>query len=121
MKVDEEQEYAPTRITDAKKGVGKKTSDHNVFLTNFKLPWNKESTTQRNSSFNLKNKECQKTFKEATTNTNTLSKVFEEEHDLDEAVDKFLKRLNKILHKCFKKIGPKMKKNEIQEELYNRW
>ena len=62
VKVDEEQEYAPTRMTETKKGkkVEKKMSDHNVILTKFKMSWNKESKPERNSSFNLKNKECQK-------------------------------------------------------------
>ena len=122
MKVDEKREYAPTRITPTKKGVEKQESDHNVLITKFKMPWNKQGKKEKNNLFNLKNVECQKEFKEATSNNDHLSKVFEENEDLDEAVNKFLKRINKLLHKCFRKIGVKRRNtNEAQEILYNRW
>ena len=72
--------------------------------------------------FNLKNKECQRLFMTETTNTNVLSKPFEDEPNLEVATDKFFKRLNKMLHKCFKKIGVKNEKiNETFERMYNKW
>ena len=122
MIVDEEKEYAPTSMTNNKTAVDKQESDHNVLLTKFKLPWNKKTKTQDNNIFNLKNIECQKQFKEETRNNNKLSKLFEENEDLDEAVSKFLRKLNKVLHKCFRKIRVKKQKPvETQEKLYNRW
>ena len=122
MIIDEEREYAPTTMKPTKKGVEKHESDHNVLMTKFKIPWNKQIKTQTNDLFNLKNQECQKKFKEHTSNNNHLSKVFEENEDLDEAVSKFLKKMNKLLHKCFRKVRIKRQRPiEAQEKLYNRW
>ena len=120
--VDEKREYAPTRITDTKKGVDKQESDHNVIMTKFKMQWNKMAKQENNELFNLKNEECQKLFKEATTNNKNLLNVFEKHEDLNEAVGKFLKKINKLIHKCFRKIRIKPQKMiETQEKLYNRW
>ena len=67
--------------------------------------WFKEPKQEIVKMFNLKNIACQKKLKEETSMTTKLSKVFEEEADLDKATEKFLKKLDKILHKCFKKIS----------------
>ena len=120
--IDEEKVLAPTRITPTKTGVEKKTSDHNVILTKLKLPWNKHKKEETNDLFNLKNKECQIMFKEATSNNNNLSKVFLENTDLETATNKFMKKLKKVLHKCFQKIKlKKVKPITEYEKLYNVW
>ena len=121
--IDEKQEFAPTRITKTKNAVEKKESDHNVILTRLKLEWSKYVKEETNNLFNLKNKDGQKMFKEATTNNNEyLSKVFSEESDLNTATEKFLKKLNKVLHKCFRKIEiKKTKRHALHDTLYNRW
>ena len=122
MKVDETKEFAPTRITKTKTGTTTKQSDHNVILTNLKMKWNKEEKKPKQNLFNLKNKECQIKFKEETNKGNYLSKVFEEEKDLNKATSMFMKRLNKVINKCFKKIGVKKERAiEEQEKLYNLW
>ena len=70
----------------------------------------------------MKNIQCQKVFKESTSNNTKLSKTFDEENDLDIATEKFMKKLQKLLFKCFKKIGKrKDTQNEHQEKLYNKW
>ena len=54
--------------------------------------------------FNLKNQDCQKMFKEAATaenNNNYLSKVFDEDDEVDKLTEKFMKRLDKVINKCF--------------------
>ena len=74
--------------------------------------------------FNLKNRACQEAFKEATTaavNNRYLSSVFDEEGDINELTEKFLKRLNKLIHKCFRKVKIKAKVNKDEEDLYSRW
>ena len=51
-----------------------------------------------------------------------MSKVFEEEKDLDKATEMFMKKLNKLLHKCFQKVTVKSHKESKKEEtLYKRW
>ena len=117
--IDEKQEFAPTRISKTKNVL----SDHNVILTKLKLEWNKHIKEATNNLFNLKNKDGQKLFKEATTNNNEyLSKVFKEEPDLDKATENFLKRLNKVFHKCFRKIEiKKEKRSKLHDTMYDRW
>ena len=69
--------------------------------------------------FNLKNKECQAKFKNETTNNNKLSKIMEEEEDLEIATQKFLKQLNKTLYKCFRKVG--LRKEKTNQKLWHQW
>ena len=83
--IDEKRENVLTRISKTKGGSETKESDHNVIKTSFKLPWNKSEAVRQEAVFNLKNKECQKLFKEETSNNNKLSKVFDEEEDIDKA------------------------------------
>ena len=120
--IDEKREHVLTRITKTKNGSESKESDHNLIETRLKMTWSKEEVPQEEAMFNLKNKECQKTFKKETSKADMLSKVFEEEKDLDIATEKFMKKLNKTLHKCFKKVKVKKDKvSETEEGLYNRW
>ena len=122
MVIDEKRENVLTRISKTKGGSETKESDHNVIKTTIRLPWNKNVVNKQEAVLNLKNKECQKYFKEETSNNNKLSKVFEEIKDLDEATEVFMKKLNKILYKCFKKVKVKKDKLSKKEEgLYNRW
>ena len=70
--------------------------------------------------FNLKNKKCQEVFKKETSKNNNHSKVFIEEDDV--ATDKFMKKLNKLLHKCFQKVTVKnYRESENEDKLYSRW
>ena len=74
--------------------------------------------------FNLKNEECQKAFRDATTGTNNnnyLSKVFDEEGDVNSLTEKFMKRLNKIINKCFRKIRVTERMDKNKEELFEKW
>ena len=121
MNIDEKREHVLTRITKTKDGSEYKESDHNLIETRLKLSWSKEEAPKEEAIFNLKNKECQKFFKKETSK-NCLANIFEEEKDLDKATEKFMKKLNKMLYKCFKKV--KVKKDKVsnkEEGLYNRW
>ena len=79
-----------------------------------KLPCNKNKASKSEAIFNLKNKG-------ETSNNTKLSKVFDEEEDLDKATQSFVKKLNRLIYKFFKKIGQKRENNNQQEEnLYNK-
>ena len=54
--------------------------------------------------FNLKNKDCQEQFKKMTTDTKVLSTAFREDEDLNISANRFMKRLDKMINACFKKI-----------------
>ena len=98
----EERKHALTKIVKNKKKV---ESDHNPLITTFKMTWNKSKVTNQNSNmFNIKNRKGQHKFKEETSNNTYLSSVFDDENgDLNVQTNVFLKRLNKIIYKCFKK------------------
>ena len=62
------------------------------------MQWKKNVKDQRQELFNLKNENCQKAFKDATSNNNGfLSSVFDENNDIDVATETFMKRLQKII------------------------
>ena len=64
---------------------------------------------ERVEIFNFKDAEGQRKFKEMTNDSTKLSAVFDSKEPIDIQSKKFLKKLNKILHQCFKKI--KIKKS----------
>ena len=73
--------------------------------------------------FNLKNKDCQEEFKRETStcvNGGFLSSVFDQEEDVHSLTKIFIKRLDKTIQKCFKKIRVKEKKDEVKEALYKK-
>ena len=102
MVIDEERKHALTKLVKTKQKV---ESDHNPLITTFSWSWNKSSPKHKIEVFNLKNKAGQTKFKTLTSNNNYLSSVFEDESgDITKQVNQFLKRLNKIIQKCFNKI-----------------
>ena len=120
MTIDEKRKHVLTRISKTKRGSETKESDHNIIETKLKIPWNKKTKPKLEALFNLKNSECQKLFNTETSKNNKLSKIFDEIKDLDKATEKFMSCFNKVLHKCFRKIGHKNKSENIhQENLYN--
>ena len=122
--IDDERNHVLTRITKTKKGVVKVESDHNTIFTRLKMKWSKTMKNQRHELYNLKNKECQAAFRDATTKENNncyLSSVFEENADIDVATEKFMKRLQKTICKCFRKIRVKEKVDTEKEELFRKW
>ena len=74
--------------------------------------------------FNLKNTKCQELFKKETSkdyNNGALAAVFDEECDLNTLTKKFVKKLEGIIKKCFKKIRVKKKTDETKELLFKKW
>ena len=119
MVIDEKREHALTKLT---KNKNKVESDHNPITTTFSWSWNTSSSKHLTEVFNLKNKAGQIKFKESTSNNNYLSSVFDKEDgDINVQSNTFLKRLNKILHKCFKKVKVVEKVDKMTEELYRKW
>ena len=120
--IDEDRDHVLTRISKTRHGTETKESDHNVIKTSLKLHWNKDKARKRDALFNLKNKDCQKKFKAETSNNTKLSRNFDVIDDLDTATEAFMKKLNMVIYKCFKKVGQrKGKYNSNHEKIYNKW
>ena len=120
LNIDEEKEYALAKIVKEKKSTAVKYSDHNVMVTKLKLKLTKEHPMEE-EVFNLKDEECQRKFKQETSNSTKLSEIFDTDDDLEKQTKKFLKKLKRCMHKCFKKIKIKKDRESDYEKLYKEW
>ena len=116
--IDEKGEHALTRITKTRQSVIKKQSDHNTIITKFNISWNKKNNTERTEIYNLKKREGLIKFQEITNSNNELSRIFDNEENLDEATDMFITKLNGYIKKCFTKIRITEKPNKEVEKLF---
>ena len=114
--IDEDKNHALVNVTKKKQVV----SDHNTIVSKFNLGWSKVGMRKRIETFNLKNRKCQEAFKVATSNTDALSSIFNNEKDLNSCTKKFMKRLDGFIHECFRKIRIKEKQNTEIDDLFNR-
>ena len=53
-------------------------------------------------------------------NNGYLSSVFDEEGEINKTTEKFMKRLQKVIFKCFRKIRIKEKVDLEEEELFRK-
>ena len=75
---------------------------------------------QKVELFNLKNKEGQQKFKELTSKPGILSDILKDnKDDIETVTNRFIKKLNKCLHKCFKKIRVHEKENKDLTKLFD--
>ena len=122
--VDDKREHVLTKIIKNKKGVQKVESDHHPIISKLKLSWDKDINKNRVEVYNLKNKGCQNKFKEETSvtkNNYNLSSIFDNNQDLNVITETFIKKLRKVIHKCFNKVRVTGKKEEEKDDLYKRW
>ena len=116
--IDEKGKHTLTRIIKTKQSVVNKQSDHNTIITKFNISWNKKNNTERTEIYNLKNRDGLIKFQEITNNNNELSKIFDDEKDLDEATEIFITKLNGYIKQCFTKIRITDKPNKEVEKLF---
>ena len=124
IEVDENREKVLTKLTRTKNGVRKVESDHNPIITKLTINWHEDAKKNRIDLFNLKNNECQEKFKMETSsswNDGALSSIFDQKEDLNILADRFLKKLDKITFKCFRKIRVTGKRDEEKETLLKTW
>ena len=122
LEIDDERKHVITKLTGCKEKPSKVESDHNVLITKFKLNWNTSKQHERNEIYNLKNKQGQTRFKHETSTNKYLSSVFDDEtEDLEVSAQRFIKRLNKLIQICFKKIRITNKPDKKTDQLYERW
>ena len=72
FEVDEGRKHVLSRIRKTKKGNVHKESDHNVLLTTFIQTVETTNKKDKTEIYNLKNAECQRKFKQYTSNTKIL-------------------------------------------------
>ena len=119
MVIDEEAAYSLTKYTNKK---GDKTlvkeSDHRTMILELDIHWNTDNVVkeERIEVFNYKNISDFETFKILTENSEELTNCFnDEEEDLEESSKRWLKILNQLIKRAFRKV--RIKKNKIAPEL----
>ena len=125
MHIDEDRINVLTKIVNKRskgtKGLLEvKETDHNTITAELNINWNENYTAKSIEVFKFNDKDSLKTFKELTSNTNQLSKVFENNKDLNVQTKKFLKRLKGFVSESFKKVKITNKPNKELERLYDK-
>ena len=120
MHVDEERKHVLTRITKSKKGIKVKESDHNVVIAQFNCSMLDVGDKENIEVFNLKNKVCQQRFKEFTSNTSILSSCISEKGDINEVINRFIKKLDGCIATNFEKRRVNKDKNMKEDNLYEQ-
>ena len=69
-------------------------TDHNTMKAVLDIPWREEIKTLNIEVYKFNDKDALQKFKEITTNTDQLSKLFFTDKDLNTQTKKFIKRLN---------------------------
>ena len=115
MTVDEEGVYSLTKFS-TKKGVKSiKKSDHNLLILELDLKWSSMIKSPRIEIFNFKNEEDLKSFQCETEECEELLECFKKFENLNDACSKWLKILNDIIRKSFRKI--RISKSKLPPEL----
>ena len=118
--VYESRKHVLTKITKSQKGVVKKESNHIVLLTEFTCKIDATETRNKVEVYNIKNTECQKKFREYTSNTNMLSSIFYCEYIINILAKRFIKKLDGCIKSNFKKIRISKTKKSREEDLFNK-
>ena len=121
MVIDEERKLVLTKFSKFNGCTQIVKSDHNILYLKVKCSWSTSLKTERVEIFNLRNKECQKQFFEDTNSTSILSNSLENRQVVGGGKI-WLKNLNTIIHRNFKKIRitAKHKEDKIQKLITNR-
>ena len=101
-----------------KNGIDHSESDHHVINTRLNIEWSPR-TAKVFEVFKYKDKVALKKFKEETTNTDKLSKIFDSDKPIDIVTKKFIKRLKGFVHQCFQKVKIIEKEDKVLDKLYN--
>ena len=98
-----------------------KVSDHNLLILELNIKWNSlNESSPRQEIFNFKHEECFQRFEMLTESNNDLVNCFDECSDLNMAANKWIKILNNLIQKSFKKIRiRKQKMDPIISKLFD--
>ena len=115
MIIDEERNFSLTNFSKKLSGERSTDTDHMTLILDLEISVPKV-IKQRVEFYNLKNTECQETFKKITTNTENHSKCFSGGLSLEIESKRWEKSLKASLAKSFKKVrlSGKMKKTELK-------
>ena len=100
MVIDEAGEIALTRYRGGK--IVK--ADHSMLKMEISLTFHMDKKHEQNEIFNLRNKLCQKQFKEFTNNTDRFTKCFSTNETFEVQFRRWQRQFKKSLHANFRKV-----------------
>ena len=118
--IDENRNHVLKSLSKTKNGTKVNESDHNSIVTKFILEWKDKIKSPKTEIFNFNDKDGQKKFQEMTSNNTKLSDIFSSKEDINTQTKKFLKKLNGVIHQCFKKVKVKPAHNKEINSLFKR-
>ena len=101
--IDEERKFCLSNLAQIKKNKRIIETDHNAMIGEINLKVDKRKPI-REEMLNLRNRDCQKAFKEASEDNPELLNCFENNLPIQVQSKKWMKRLNVLLHGSFKKV-----------------
>ena len=104
MTIDDDRIHVLHRHIKTKSGTKMITSDHNILFSRFCITFNRKPRKIRTEFFQFKCEESKMKFYEETSSNSRLSSCFSSSHDFESGANRFFKLLNRLFHKCFKKI-----------------
>ena len=105
--IDEDKNYAITSLRKRKGVLSCKESDHMSMITTLNIGQTRKNLRNNTDIFNIKNRVGLEKFRKVTSDTKVLSEAVKEDRNVNENTNKFIQKLNGILHQCFKKIRVK--------------
>ena len=103
MLIDEDRVFCLRNIAQMKKNGRIIESDHNSMIAEFEIEI-KRKKPSREEMFNLRNRDCQEAFKNATEVNPELIKCFENDLPIEVQSRKWMKNFNSVLHQSFRKV-----------------
>ena len=111
MKVDEKGEFRLTNFHGRPGGKKITYSDHNIVSLNCKFTEG-QTKPSRIELFNFQNVEGQQQFTDETTNTTKFSQCFQNNSPFLKQTQNWFRMFNRTIHRCFKKIRSRKRKQE---------
>ena len=103
MLIDEQRQYVLSRFYKCKNRISIVESDHNLLVLYLSFKWSQTMKVERKEIYTLRNEDCQKLFKENTSNDKNLIQVLKDQ-DISKAGGKWMKQVKHLISKSFKKV-----------------
>ena len=116
MTIDIDRKFPLTKFSNKIGQKSVKVSDHNTLMLELNIRWNSgDMKEMRQEIFNFNNEENFKRFEMLTESNDDLIQCFDKCDDLNLAANRWLKMVNNMIKKSFKKV--RIKKQKINPEL----
>ena len=122
MNIDESRINVLTKIIKKKhkKDMEIKETDHNTINAVLNIKWEENTNVTYSEVYKFNDIDGMRKFKELTTHTDKLSKIFDSEKDLDVQTKKIMKRLNGFISESFKKVKISNKPDTVLSNLFDK-